>query len=60
MGNNIDVTAVSHLVQGTWPLLRMLCLSAQGLEDKACCILGIGDAVAEMYSSDFTNDQNWY
>ena len=49
--------AVSHLVQGSWPLLRVLCLSAQGLEDKACSLLGIGAVVAETHSPDVSDAQ---
>ena len=44
--HNIDATGVLHLVQGmrNWPLLGTPCMSAQGLDEKACLLLSITEA----------------
>ena len=41
-GNKSGATRISHLVQGSWPLLDTLHLSDQGLDVQACSLLGIG------------------
>ena len=43
-GNSVDATGTTYLIQGNWPLLEMLNLSAQGLNEKACSLLGIAEA----------------
>ena len=43
-GNDIGLTGVSHLVQGSWPVLDILTLSSQGLDEEAYGVLGALEA----------------